>query len=318
MAFHAPNQPLNAHSFRECNFYINYLNDSIKNSDFLSVKEFDTVQECIDELRQELSYQEKKGSISSGQIKKMQADFQKHQLSSDDLLWLYESDERFCNWVWCYLREKSKSFDRVCYRDRLRNKKLRTKILPDLDLDICIGFDGLSHDAFKRVSNNMTARKRDIVESFKTSELDISQQQKVVETLLSTWEHVSEDTRVLTWLESDQPTKSNWLWDYLKETGYRLQSKVWNVSNELDKKAAITAIFDMLYHNPDRKSLVIGKMKRAWSQKKFREKTSGKRPYSVSMTDRTKKRLTWLVDQDDSNISDVIKNLIDERYEKLK
>lgn len=38
----------------------------------------------------------------------------------------------------------------------------------------------------------------------------------------------------------------------------------------------------------------------------------------VSMTDRTKTRLTWLVEQDDSNISDVIKKLIDEKYEQLK
>ncbi|AGR00353.1 hypothetical protein H336_04255 [Vibrio parahaemolyticus EN9701072] len=36
------------------------------------------------------------------------------------------------------------------------------------------------------------------------------------------------------------------------------------------------------------------------------------------MTDRTKTRLTWLVEQDDSNISDVIKKLIDEKYEQLK
>ena len=52
--------------------------------------------------------------------------------------------------------------------------------------------------------------------------------------------------------------------------------------------------------------------------KKFREKKSGKKPYSVSMTDRTKDRLTWLVTQEDSNISQVIKDLIDIRYENIK
>ncbi|HAV1329276.1 hypothetical protein BTO19_03410 [Vibrio parahaemolyticus] len=317
MAFHVPKEQLQAHSFRECDFYINYLNDAIDNAEFRSIEDFDTVQECLEAIRKELSYLEEEGDITHSQIKKLQADFQKHQLSNKNFLWLNESDDRFCNWVWCYLRENSVEFDRAWYRDQIIENQTCTTIQEiDSTLDVQVDYSGLAHAAFKKMSNNMAARKHDIIECFQTSELNLSHQLKLIETLLSTWQRVSEDTRVSKWLESDQHTKSDWLWDYLKETGYRLQRIVWSVSNERDKRDAIIAMFDILDDNPDRKSLLIGKMKRAWSQKKFRDKSNGKRPYSVSMTDRTKERLTWLVKQDDSNISDVIKKLIDERYEK--
>ncbi|HCG6308263.1 TPA: hypothetical protein NJ316_002927 [Vibrio parahaemolyticus] len=319
MAFHAPKEPLQAHSFRECDFYINYLNDAFDDANFRSIEDFDTVQECLEDIREELSYLENEGRITHSQIKKLQAEFQNHQLSNENFRWLNESDDRFCNWVWCYLRKNSEGFDRAAwYRDQRIENQTYTTTIQEIDSILDVHIDGLAHTAFKKMSNNMAARKSDIIKCFKTSELSLSHQLKLIDTLLSTWERLSEDTRVSKWLESDQHTKSDWLWDYLKETGYRLHRGVWRVSNERDKRAAIIAMFDILDDNPDRKSLLIGKMKRAWSQKKFRDKSNGKRPYSVSMTDRTKERLTWLVEKDDSNISDVIKRLIDEKYDQLK
>ncbi|MEZ9174642.1 hypothetical protein [Vibrio kanaloae] len=320
MAFHVPKEPFNAYSFRECSFYINYLNQALNQDTFQSVEGFSSVQECLNALRQELSYLEKNGKINSNHIKKMKTDFQNCQLSGEDFLWLHNSDERFCNWVWCYLREQSKIFDRIKFRDQLRRGNSNKIKLHDFGLDLDIGrnFDGLSHDAFKPMSNNFTARKSNIIDSFRSSELELSQQRKVIQTLLNTWESILEDTRMSAWLEENQTAQSNWSWKYIKDTGYRLQSEVWSVSSEQDKRAAIVVIFDMLHDKPDRKSLLIGKMKRAWSQKKFRDKCNGKRPYSVSMTDRTKKRLMWLVEQEDSSINEIIKNLIDMRFEQLK
>ncbi|WP_260261452.1 hypothetical protein [Vibrio intestinalis] len=319
MAFHAPKEPFNADSFRECSFYINYLSQALNERTFLPIEDFNSTQECLDALRKELSRLERKGKINSSHIRKMRADFQNCQLSDEDFLWLHNSDERFCNWVWCYLREQSKTFDRMNFRDLLRRDNSNKKQLHDFGLDLDLGrnFDGLSHEAFKTMSNNLTTRKSNIIDSFRSSELELSQQRRVIETLLSTWESILEDTRMSAWLEENQEAQSTWSWNYIKDTGYRLQSKVWRVSSEKDKRAAIVAVFDILHDKPDRKSLLIGKMKRAWSQKKFREKSNGKRPYSVSMSERTKKRLMWLVEQEDSSINEIIKKLIDARFEQL-
>lgn len=107
MAFDAPIEPLTAHSTRECNFYINYLSNAMRGSNFKTVESFETVPECLKSLNQEISYQKKKGSISYSQIKQMQSEFLKDQLNSEGFSWLDKSDERLCNWVWCYLKSES-------------------------------------------------------------------------------------------------------------------------------------------------------------------------------------------------------------------
>ncbi|EHK2889820.1 hypothetical protein MW364_003835 [Vibrio parahaemolyticus] len=59
-------------------------------------------------------------------------------------------------------------------------------------------------------------------------------------------------------------------------------------------------------------------MKSAWSQKKFRDKNSDYKPYSISMNKETKKQLTWLVKQEEKNIQQVIQKIINEAYTRKK
>jgi macrodomain Ter protein organizer (MatP/YcbG family) len=57
-------------------------------------------------------------------------------------------------------------------------------------------------------------------------------------------------------------------------------------------------------------------MKKAWSQKKFREKSSGKKPYSISMTLNTKQKLNALAEEKGMKINDMVEYLVKNEYQK--
>ena len=322
MAFDAPIEPLTAHSTRECNFYINYLSNAIKGSNFETVESFETVQECLKSLNQEISYQKTIGNISYSQIKQMQAEFQKDQLNSEDFLWLDKSNERLCNWVWCYLKSKS-----VKRRRRNRPKAdsdtgvgfgLNLDII-DLDLETKPRDGQLCAQSFRNTSNNLHDRRKDIVESFHHSELSLLEQKRVIEALLTEWKIILDDRRIVNWFSKNNAEQFVWAWSYIEKFDHQLVQEVWNPTNDHDLKNTAIALFDMLHDRPDRKALIIGGMKRAWSQKKFRDKDKkeGKKAYSISMTEKTKQKLDSLAEHKGLKINETIEILIRNEFEKL-
>lgn len=166
------------------------------------------------------------------------------------------------------------------------------------------------------------ARFRYVIETLHHSNVNLGGQHYLVNLIHDLWaqcnNQASENQKFIDWLDHKSEDQITTCIKYLKRNldGFTLP---WKPVVTSEKYQALVAYFDyQLLMKPAETTLVIQKMKASWNQKKFREKTKGKRPYSVSMTDRTKTRLTWLVEQDDSNISDVIKKLIDEKYEQLK
>ncbi|MCE9842942.1 MULTISPECIES: hypothetical protein [Vibrio] len=329
MAFDAPIEPLTAHSTRECNFYINYLSNAIRGSNFKTVESFETVQECLKSLNQEISYQKKKGSISYSQIKQMQAEFLKDQLNSEGFSWLDKSDERLCNWVWCYLKSESGKRKR---RNRAKADS-HTNVGFDLNQDV-IALDPkvieskketkpryrqLCAQSFRNTSNNLHDRRKDIVESFRHSELSLPEQKRVIEALLTEWKIILDDRRIVNWFSKNNTEQFVWAWSYIEKFDHQLVQEVWISTNDHDLKNTAIALFDMLHDRPDRKALIIGGMKRAWSQKKFRDKDKkdGKKAYSISMTEKTKQKLDSLAEHKGLKINETIEMLIRNEFEKL-
>ncbi|MBE4088008.1 hypothetical protein HJ107_14315, partial [Vibrio parahaemolyticus] len=108
-----------------------------------------------------------------------------------------------------------------------------------------------------------------------------------------------------------------WTLDYLGEKITLNGEFLWDTTNTHDHYLSIVLFFNIKFLiDPHESELILRKMKAAWSQKKFRDKSEGSKPYSVSMSKKTKERLTWLVEEDNSNIQQVVKNLIDDAYLK--
>ncbi|MEZ8288918.1 hypothetical protein [Vibrio sp. 10N.237.312.B06] len=309
-------QQLEASSFRECAFYIDYLMENFEDTDLDDINEFDTIDACLDMIRKEVNYHTEDEKKSGKLIGQMQTDFKAQQLRDDDFLWLGKSDERFCNWVWCYLKSKSK-------QKRNRNRRENNKVEPILDiddllLDKSVSYTNLSSNAFRDTSNNTHDRRKDIIKSFHASELRLTKQKEVIEALLNSWKPIFSDKKIVKWLEENNTHQYEWTWEYLNKFDDRLSLKAWTPTNDNELKNAIVALFDMLHDKPDRKTLLLGSMKRAWSQKKFRDKNEGKKAYSISMTEKTKQQLDSLAEQKRLKINETIEILIRNEFERLK
>lgn len=165
------------------------------------------------------------------------------------------------------------------------------------------------------------ARFRYVIETLHHSNVDLGGQRYLVNLIHDLWAQCNlsnKNQKIIDWFDHKNDEQITTCIEYLNKN-LDVFTLPWKPVVVSEKYQALVAYLDyQLLMKPAETILIIQKMKASWNQKKFRNKNKGKRPYSVSMTDRTKERLTWLVEQDDSNISDVIKELIDEKYEQLK
>jgi hypothetical protein len=316
-------QKLEAKSFRECAFYIDYLRREFRDVKLDDIDHFNNINECIEMIEKEVAYLAKNSGKPINQfISKIQTDFKAQQLRDEDLLWLDKSNDRFCNWVWCYLKSESSKYRR---EDRNRTSSLTTMKL-DSRLDDILGrneekrfnYADLHSITFKNTSNNLHDRRKDIIESFLASEVNLTKQKEMIQALISKWSPIFNDKRIVNWLEKNNSLQYEWAWEYLNKFDSRIFQEIWIPTNDNELKNAIVTLFDMLQDRPDRKTLLIGNIKRAWSQKKFRDKNEGKKAYSISMTEKTKQQLDNLAEQKGLKINETIEQLIKNEFEKLK
>ncbi|NAX45448.1 hypothetical protein CAG70_00285, partial [Photobacterium halotolerans] len=254
-----------------------------------------SIEDGIDNLH--LNESERNTLISG-----MQKSFYKTQLSDEQFTWLDKGDERFCNWVWCFIRE----IDRLSNR---RRSHIETEMI------------NLSTKDLIDTRNSYQQRRKDIISCFHNSEAYPEQQQHLINQIQSIWQTIFQDKRVLNWLDKNNPKQWQWAWEYILNFDKNLISFIWPPTSDNEIKSAIVSIFDMfdiLHDNPDRKTLLIGNMKRAWSQKKFRDKNEGKKAYSISMTEKTKQKLDSLAEHKGMKINETIEILIKNEFEKLK
>ncbi|MGI3080609.1 hypothetical protein ACRTEU_21190 [Vibrio alginolyticus] len=314
-------QQLEAASFRECDFYIRYLQENFEDVQIDPVSEFRTINECLNAIEDEICHLLDEESRSPF-LTKMKRAFNLEQLNEEEFRWLDRSDERFCNWVWCYLKSESGKRRR---RDRRKadsyiDVEFDSNLdIIDLDLETKPRYRQLCSQSFRNTSNNLHDRRKDIVESFHHSELSLPEQKRVIEALLTEWKIILSDRRIVNWFSKNNAEQFVWAWSYIEKFDHQLVQEVWIPTNDHDLKNAAIALFDMLHDRPDRKALIIGGMKRAWSQKKFRDKDKkeGKKAYSISMTEKTKQKLDSLAEHKGLKINETIEMLIRNEFEKL-
>lgn len=284
---------LEANSLRELTFYSDYLTTHVRGASLRSLRA-DSKEERLEKLNAEISTLIKKNRAPKTIVGQMRSAFRATQLTLGDFKWLDKKDERLCNWVWGYLKRYLENAD--TFSDPSH---------PPLSL--------LSATAFKTEKSNVYDRSTDVVNAFYDGEANYDQQQGIIDFLKSQWLKVYQDKSIIHWLEEDNTEQWIWAWSYLQNITDRPLINAWDPINDMDKKAAFIATLD-LSDNPDRKALIIDKMKKAWSQKKFREKTSGKRPYSISMTLKVKQKLDALAEEKGLKINETIAELIEKEY----
>jgi len=289
---------LDAASERECAFYVDYLLKNIRSASLKNLRG-NSPTERVNKLNEELDNLIKKNRAPQNFSTQMRSAFKSTQLPSSYFRWLDKKDERLCNWAWCYLKGKTKKTETDLEKDVIKDSELLL----------------LAEKAFNIERENAADRQSDILTAFYDGEADAQQQQDILDHLKSKWQDIRTNEGITHWFEENNPSQWAWAWSYLQNITQRPLEPAWIPSKDSEKKAAVIATID-LSDNVDRKALIIDKMKKAWSQKKFREKSSGKKPYSISMTLNTKQKLNALAEEKGMKINDMIEYLVKNEYQK--
>ncbi|NAZ46718.1 hypothetical protein GL178_10740 [Vibrio toranzoniae] len=316
---------LHVHSWIEAMFYALELDNRYENEGGIKtlIDECRTLKRANRVLNESVERIEKQ-TLTKVPLKEIENDFfQAERLHDDEFLHL-KTSYRACGFVLTFLLKSSRrdksdddkyNFSPFQNGSMRRWPRSRDYLKNPVSLKLNIPRDSL------RSLTELKSRYRLIRKIFLRSNINLEGQEYLIDLVNDLWQMCyssSEHRKLVKWFDQKNPNQIESCIDYLSKNTIRF-SLPWDPISESESYHALVAYFD--YHllmYPLETELTIRKMKASWNQKKFREKTKGKRPYSVSMTDRTKTRLTWLVEQDDSNISDVIKKLIDDKYEKLR
>lgn len=115
------------------------------------------------------------------------------------------------------------------------------------------------------------------------------------------WHVVFEKDNYSKWLAENNKEQIEWTRDYLRKDGrYNYLGRDTSLHEEI--RSHILAALDIVdypindkeienYVQSDRKERIIDKMKRAWSQQKYRDAGKTKKPYHLPLTKKTKARL---------------------------
>jgi hypothetical protein len=156
--------------------------------------------------------------------------------------------------------------------------------------------------------------------AFKESEVDVAGQEYILTLVAEAWKETStinECSSFNKWFDINMPEQISWLKEYhaKKKPHIRLS---WDSVNEQDYFYILHAEF--YYHslmNKTSATLFLKEVRNGWSQRKFQNKNKGTKSRSISMSERTNKRLDWLVKNKDQKINVVIKELIDQEFQFL-
>ncbi|GGN28906.1 MULTISPECIES: hypothetical protein [Marinomonas] len=289
---------LEVRSERECAFYTDYLLSSIRSASLKNLRG-DTHTERVKKLNEELDNLVKRNRAPKNFATQMRSAFKATQLPSSYFRWIDKKDERLCNWIWCYLKSHTKK----------REANQEQGVIQENTFLL------LSEKAFSTERDNVSDRLVDVLNAFYDGEADAQQQQDLLDELKTKWQSIRFNETIVQWLEDNNPAQWAWAWSYLQNITQRPLEQAWIPTSNTEKKAAVIATID-LSDNVDRKALVIDKMKKAWSQKKFREKSSGKKPYSISMTLNTKQKLNALAEEKNMKINEMIEYLVRNEYKR--
>ena len=147
---------------------------------------------------------------------------------------------------------------------------------------------------------------------------DLDFKKDVVEVTQKVWHVLEANDNYSKWLKK---ADLDWVRNYLVEKNlyrYDVENYVGNNNRELRLLASLDAIDikqgQSYTHSPS-KTIIIDKMKRAWSQQKYRDAGKTKKPYHLPLTKKTKARLEKMAEVEGLSETAMLDHLINMSYE---
>lgn len=138
----------------------------------------------------------------------------------------------------------------------------------------------------------------------KNSTLHIDNKISLLSNIEQRWHTIFENNNYSKWLNEKNTEQIEWTREYLKKDG-KYNNLVRDVISPKDIRSVVLVSLDLIDYpayneaknsyishiSTDRKERIIDKMKRAWSQQKYRDAGKTKKPYHLPLTKQTQARL---------------------------
>lgn len=141
------------------------------------------------------------------------------------------------------------------------------------------------------------------------------------------WSSIQNRSDIFKWLDKNNGVQCQWAWEYMESSsgflrifGDALVTSFLSPDHTTSEiyLAVCTAYNAWDPRSSDTKTLFMQKMRKAWSQKKFRSKNEENAPLNTYIKKELKQNLDWLAEWDNKNLKDVLERLIRQEYEARK
>lgn len=158
------------------------------------------------------------------------------------------------------------------------------------------------------------------------NQMPLHEKLNVLKNIKSLYNQIHELDNYSRWLEANNQTQIEWTKQYLKTSNFYI-SKVIGKEEISTIKDTVLSSLDLIGYTPDNnkpmtyslpleKKLFVDKMKRAWSQKKYRDAGKTKSQYHLPLTKMTKARLEKLAEVKGLSTTAMLDAIINTAYER--
>lgn len=140
---------------------------------------------------------------------------------------------------------------------------------------------------------------------------DVTQKTKLLRDLEQRWKSHKKNDNLYAWFKDDDQ-KSQFAWDWLVKNSFAATLG----STPFETFEDILIFFDKANYSAEQKELYIGKIKKGWSQKKYRENLKGKAQYNFVLSDKAIDSLEKLASRYEVSRARLLEILIEMEAEK--
>jgi len=140
---------------------------------------------------------------------------------------------------------------------------------------------------------------------------DITQKTKSLKDLEQRWKSHKTNDKVYIWFKDDDQ-KSQFAWDWLTKNSFAATLG----STPFETFEDILIFFDKTNYSREQKELYIGKIKKGWGQRKYRENLKGKAQYNFVLSDKAIESLEKLANRYEVSRARLLEILIEMEAEK--
>ncbi|PSV44860.1 hypothetical protein [Photobacterium indicum] len=248
-----------------------------------------------------------------------------HLLKNTEISWIDEKEKRLINWLWMIIDSNRTYQNLTIYLDFQlpyisKLEILNHKANNDQGIRTIINDDIYQTYGLLQKPQSITEMHELILKFLDFILIPTNYKRELIDKLKIKWGEVSNFEK-FTWLDINNLEQHIWALDYIdnyrkNEYLYKTTPGLRPTSTERYYEYFISCI-DSWQTTNDTKELFLIKIKKAWNQKKHRDKLDGKKPCSFNLSQATKDQLDYLSKRSSKHKNEIIEELINTKHQQV-